>query len=44
MQTVIRSSQYMIKCCDYLIKMIQFQTKDANQVVSERLRQISLLE
>lgn len=44
MVSTIQVKTHALKCCDYLIKMIQFQTKDANQVVSERLRQISLLE
>ncbi|OED59366.1 putative immunity protein [Acholeplasma laidlawii] len=44
MVSTIHVKTHALKCCDYLIKMIQFQTKDADRVVSERLRQISLID
>lgn len=44
MLSTIHVKTHALKCCDYIIKMIQFKTKDNDAVVGERLRQIILLK
>lgn len=43
MVSTIHVKAHALKCCDYLIKMLSVQTKHKDQVIAERLRQISLL-
>ena len=43
MVSTIHVKTHALKCCDYIIKMVQFKTKDNDLVIGERLRQIVLL-
>lgn len=43
MVSTIHVKTHALKACDYIIKMIQFKTKNYDAVVSERLRQIALI-
>lgn len=43
MVSTIHVKAHALKCCDYIIKYIQFRTKDNDAVVGERLRQLALL-
>lgn len=43
MVATIHVKEHALKCLDYLIKFVYYQTKSNDQVVGERLRQYSLL-
>lgn len=43
MVSTIHVKTHALKCCDYLIKMLSVQTKNKDEIIAERLRQISLI-
>ena len=43
MVSTIHVKEHALRCCDYLIKMLNIQTKNKDEIIAERLRQISLI-